>query len=122
MSDRVISSLVQEIVVQAPPGGPASVDIQFNSTTLEGLHVRIQKTGESVEVRFSTASEDVSRLLAAKIDSLAQGLVQHGYVAPVVLVQSTANAPAFSDKDSGRFGEDRGKRGRQDKGGGQKRR
>src|SRR5262249_14814449 len=53
-SDAMLSSLVREISVHVPPGGAASVDIQFDSRTLQGLHVRVQKSDRGVEVRLST--------------------------------------------------------------------
>src|SRR5262245_66532733 len=35
--EPLLTSLVEEIVIQAPPAGETSVDIQFDSRTLEGL-------------------------------------------------------------------------------------
>jgi flagellar hook-length control protein FliK len=125
-SEVLVASLVQEIAIEAPPGG-SSVDIQFDSRTLDGLHVRVQKKGDSVEVRFSTSSEAVSRLLTANAHSLAEALVQRGYVAPTVSVQRAQGSAAFFAGDSRRSrrdggdGGDGGDRGRHDQRGGQKR-
>lgn len=120
--EALLTSLVQEIAVVAPPDRPASVDIQFNSRTLEGLHVRVQKAGDSVEVRFSTSSEAVSRLLTANADRLAEALVQQGYAAPAVSVQHAKGLTPFFSGESGRSGRDGGGRGKQDQGRGGKRR
>jgi flagellar hook-length control protein FliK len=85
--EALLASLVQEITVEAPPGANASVDIQFDSRTLEGLHVRVQKAGDAIEIKFSTASEAVSHLLTANTPELTEALTQLGYVAPNVSVQ-----------------------------------
>jgi len=120
--EPLLTSLVQEIVVEAPPGEHTSVDIQFDSRTLDGLHVRIQKTGDSVDVRFSTSSESVSRLLTAHSERLAEALAQRGYVAPSVSVQPPQGSTAFFAGESGSSKRDGGSRGRHDQGRGQKRR
>jgi len=120
--DHLLASLVQEISVVAPPDGASSVEIQFDSRTLDGLHVRVQKAGEGVEVRFSTSSESVSRLLSDNIGKLAEALVERGYVAPNVSVQRAQGPPAFSTNESGRSGRDGNSRGRQDQGHGRNRR
>jgi hypothetical protein len=120
--DPLLTSLIQEITVEAPPGGASSVEIQFDSRTLDGLHVRVQKAGEGVEVRFSTSSEAVSRLLSANADKLAEALVERGYVAPNVSVQRAQGPTAFSTSESGRSGRDGNSRGRQDQGRGRNRR
>jgi flagellar hook-length control protein FliK len=119
--DAILSSLAHEITVEAPPGGSSSVDIQFDSRTLQGLHVRVQKTGDTVEVRFSTSSEAVSRLLTSNADSLAQALVQRGYVAPSISVQTAPGPTAFSTGESRRSDRD-GDRGKRDQGGGSQKR
>jgi hypothetical protein len=121
-SDALVSSLVREITVQVPPGGAASVDIQFDSRTLEGLHVRVQKSDQGVEVRLSTSSEAVSRLLTANAQSLTEALAQRGYVAPVVTVQRTQDSPAPSAGDSGQPSRDPRDRGGNGRDGSQKRR
>ena len=120
-SEVLLASLVQEIAVEVPPGGGSSVDIQFDSRTLEGLRVRVQKTGDSVDVRFSTSSEAVSRLLTANANSLAEALVQRGYVAPAVSVQRAQGPTAPRAGDSRRGRRDRDNRGGNDQGGRQKR-
>ena len=121
-TEAFLVSLVQEIAVEAPPGGNASVDIQFDSRTLDGLRVRVQKKGDSVEVRFSTSSDAVSQLLTANSQSLADALVQRGYVAPAVSVQRAPGSANVSSGDSRRSGRDDGSRGGRDQGGGSQKR
>jgi flagellar hook-length control protein FliK len=123
-SEAMVSSLVREITVQMPQGSAKSVDIQFDSRTLQGLHVRIQKSGDNaLNVQFSTASEAVSRLLTNNSRALTEALEQRGYVAPVITVQRPEGAAAFSSGDSRQSSRDRGGRnGKEQGGGGQKRR
>jgi len=122
--EAILSSLVEEITAAVPSGGNASVEIQFDSRTLQGLHVRIQKTGEGVEVRFTTSSEPVSRLLANNANTLAAALVQRGYTSPLISVQAPSTAaPSAGSTGEGRpSGRDGGSRGRQDQHGGRKQR
>jgi hypothetical protein len=108
----LLASLVREVTVAAPPAGGASVDIQFDSRTFEGLHVRIQKSGDSVHVRFATSSGAVSRLLEANAHTLSEALAQRGYAAPTVTVQrvepGSAASPGGDSRRSGRGGGNRG--------------
>src|SRR5262249_221930 len=120
--DALLGSLVHEITVAVPSDSSSSVDIQFDSRTLDGLHVRVQNSGGGVDVRFSTSSETVSRLLTANSSSLVEALVQRGYVAPAVSVHPAEGSTTYPDggsKPSDRRGGDRGK---SDQGSGQKRR
>lgn len=119
-ADVVLASLVQEIAAEAPLG-LSSVDIQFDSHTLEGLHVRLEKTGDRIAVRFSTASDAVTRLLTSNVDRLTEALVQRGYVAPAVSVQRVEAPAAISPGDFRRSRREGGNRGGQDQRGGQKR-
>jgi len=121
-SDALLAPLVHEITVQAPPGGNASVDIQFDSRTLQGLHVRVQKTGDSVQIQFSTSSDAVSRLLTANAQSLSDALGQRGYIAPTVSIQQTPAPATISAGEFRQGSRDSGNRGRQDQGRDQKRR
>jgi flagellar hook-length control protein FliK len=120
--EPLLTSLVDEITVEAPPDGRTSIDIQFDSRTLEGLHVRIQKAGHAVEVRFSTSSEAISRLLTANSGRLTEALIQRGYVAPNVSVQRPQGSMAFFAGEPGRSNRDGNSSGRHNQGRGQKRR
>jgi hypothetical protein len=102
----LLTSLVQEIAVEAPPDGNTSVDIQFDARTLEGLHVQIQKTPEGVAIQFATSSEAVSQLLAANAPGLTEALSQRGYIEPNVSVRNTRTA---SEAGRGRSTYDRGR-------------
>jgi hypothetical protein len=120
--EPLLASLVQEISIEAPPEGPSVVDIQFDSRTLDGLHVRVQRAGEGVEVRLSTPSDAVSRLLSDNVPRLAEALARLGYVAPHVSVQRAQGSTAFSTGESAGSGRDQAHRGRHDHGGRRKNR
>jgi flagellar hook-length control protein FliK len=122
-SEALVASLVREITVQLPPGSAKSVDIQFDSHTLQGLHVRIQKADSGLNVQFATSSEAVSRLLTSNAPALTEALQQRGYVAPVISVQRPEGPATFASGDSRSSSRDRGGRnGNEQGGGGQKRR
>jgi hypothetical protein len=110
-SDALLGPIVREIAAQAPPAGTSSVEIQFDSRTLEGLHVRIQKSDNGLNVQFSTSSESVSRLLTTNVHSLTQALEQRGYAAPTITVQRPEAAASFSSGDSRHSSRRRGGRG-----------
>jgi flagellar hook-length control protein FliK len=114
--EALLPSLVQEITAEVSPGGEASVDIHFDSRTLEGLHVRVRKAGDSLEVKFFGASADVSRLLTAHTSELKAALVQRGYPMPEVLVE---RVPARSSSTRAAKRAERSGQGREQ---GQKRR
>jgi flagellar hook-length control protein FliK len=123
ISEALVASLVREITVQIPPGGAKSVDIQFDSRTLQGLHVRIQNAGGGLNVQFSTSSEAISRLLTSNTHALTDALQQRGYVSPVITVQRTEGSVAYSGGDSRQSSRDRsGRNGNEQGSGGQKRR
>jgi flagellar hook-length control protein FliK len=122
ISEALVASLVSEITVQMPPGNGKLVDIHFDSRTLQGLHVRIQNSGGGLNVQFSTSSDAISRLLTSNSHALTDALQQRGYVSPVITVQRTESAAAYSGGDSRQSSRDRGGRnGNEQGGGGQKR-
>jgi flagellar hook-length control protein FliK len=123
ISEALVASLVREITVQMPPGGTRSVDIQFDSRTLQGVRVRIQNADGGLNVQFSTSSQAISRLLTSNVHALADALQQRGYVSPVITVQRPEGSAAYSSSDSRPSSRDRGGRnGNEQGGGGQKRR
>jgi flagellar hook-length control protein FliK len=118
-SAALVEGLVQEIVVATGPADAQSVDIQFNSQVLQGLQVHLSRQGDAVSIRFSTASDSVSRLLSDHIGRLSEGLAARGVTVGQIQVQS---APAVREWDFSPRSEtgDRG-RGNQRQGGQQRR-
>jgi flagellar hook-length control protein FliK len=73
-----IQALVQEIVVMSKPAGQHSIEIQFNSKTLDGLHVQISGEQNQIAIRLSAASPSVSKLLSRNLDQLSEALQGKG--------------------------------------------
>jgi len=81
---EVIRNLVREILVVTEPRGRQTVDVQFNSTTLDGLRVRISREEDKIAIRFLTASAAVSDLLSRNADQLSEALQAKGlHVVPI---------------------------------------
>lgn len=108
----LLASLSQEVAARVSAEGSDSVSIQFESRTLDGLHVQIKKTSDALQITFSTASQGVSQLLAQNSAALTAALVQRGYVAPVVTIQPLEPRGTQSARAATR-GDSRGERGRQ---------
>jgi flagellar hook-length control protein FliK len=81
---EVIRNLVREILVVTEPRGRQTVDVQFNSTTLDGLRVRISREDDKIAIRFLTASASVSDLLSRNAAQLSEALQAKGlHVVPI---------------------------------------
>jgi len=116
---RVIDSLVQEIVAGVNAAGAEEVQIQLQSSTLEGLRIHISKEEGNLSVQFFSRSEEVSGLLSRNLESLASGLAARGLAVGALQVQ-TSPAP-LRREESGRSQDRRGRQGgqgRQRRGGG----
>jgi flagellar hook-length control protein FliK len=75
---RGIQSVAGEILYVAQPNGVQEVHIQLNSTTFEGLQIRVDRSGAHIAVRFTTASMDVARLLERNVGELTAALAARG--------------------------------------------
>jgi flagellar hook-length control protein FliK len=118
---RPLDGLVREILVVAGPGVDPKVEIQFQSKTLEGLNVRIERKGDEIAIRFLTGSESVARLLSQNVDQLTQSLHSKGLHLAPVQVEFAPVSPRSTGSDhnprDGRRGrgeerQDQGKRQR----------
>ncbi|HWR50355.1 MAG TPA: flagellar hook-length control protein FliK [Bryobacteraceae bacterium] len=113
----LLTGLVTEISAVVEPRNTSTVDIQFDSKTLAGLHVRVVKAGEHISVRFNTNSESVAALLTRNTESLAAALQARGFQVGAVTVVSEPKPPSSeSDPRRGSSGS------RQDRGGRERRR
>lgn len=103
-----IQGLVQEILVATKPDGQNSVEIQFNSKTLDSLHVQISKDQDQIAIRFSAANESVSNLLSRNISQLSDALREKGLqVAPIQVELRPApisSSPSDTPQRDGRRG------------------
>ncbi len=97
-----IQALVQEILVVAQPNGKQSVELQFNSKTLDGLRVKITQDQDQIAIRFSAASASVSELISRNVDQLSDALHRKGLqLAPIqVELTPTPTNSAASNTES----------------------
>ncbi len=106
-----IQALVQEILVVSKPDGQQSVEIQFNSKSLDGLNVKISQEQNQIAIRFSTASASVSELLSRNLDQLSDGLQRKGVQLAPIQVEltsgSTSSVPSNTTSRDGRRGQQR---------------
>jgi flagellar hook-length control protein FliK len=104
----VVQSIVREILVVTEAGGPPIVDVQFNSTTLDGLRVRVSGGKDQIAIQFSTSSESVMHLLKQHVGDLSEALQAKGlHVAPVQIdMRPTAAAVSQQPGSSPRHSRD----------------
>jgi flagellar hook-length control protein FliK len=76
--DRLTGEMVDEIQTFQSADGSRSIELSFNSRTLDGLQVTIQALGGELGIRFATQSEQVARLLSQHSDQLQQALEHRG--------------------------------------------
>jgi flagellar hook-length control protein FliK len=78
-----IQSIVHEIVSQIRSAtnkdGSRSVEIEFDSKTLQGLQVKISAEQGTLSIQFSTQSEQVAALLAQHKPELISALASDGF-------------------------------------------
>jgi flagellar hook-length control protein FliK len=85
-TSRVVDGVANEIAVAVR--GARDVEIQFDSKTLAGLHVRLTNENGRLNVTLRSESPEVCRLLAEHTDALVQRLEAKGYARPVVRMKS----------------------------------
>ena len=94
---RQIQNLAQEIVQEIRVTGDqdrvSEIEIQFNSRTLEGLHVRVSRQEAQISIQFSTQSAQVSRLLSGNLGQLSQNLMSHGMPPPTFKIHTGPTEP-----------------------------
>lgn len=116
-----LEGLVNELVSVAGPDGSHAVDIQFDSRTLQGLHVRVTRNSEGVSIQLQTASDDVARLLSRNLDRLQHALETKGVPSPALRIE-TGTAPAAFDRQPDSGQRDRREGGQQQRQGGRQNR
>jgi flagellar hook-length control protein FliK len=105
----LIREIVQEIQVVTGPKGEQSVDVQFDSRTMQGLKVRISKVDEKVSIQFSCSDDAGARVLMKNLDQLSQALQAKGI--PVASIRIDAGRPAATGQyESATGGERESKR------------
>jgi type III secretion system needle length determinant len=92
---KVVDGVANEIAVAVR--GARDVEIQFDSKTLAGLHVRVTSENGRLNVTLQSESPEARRLLAQHTDGLVQRLEAKGYARPVVRVK-----PGAGGREQGR--------------------
>lgn len=105
-----IQALAHEILVVAQPNGQRSIEVQFNSKTLDGLHVKISQQQDQISIRFSTTSASVSDLISRNLDQLSDALQHKGLQLAPIQVEVT---PAQTNSESTSRGSTNGRSGQQ---------
>lgn len=96
-----IQGLAHEILVVAQPNGQRGIELQFNSKTLDGLHVKISQEQDQISIRFSTASASVSDLIARNLDQLSDALQHKGLQLAPIQVEVTPTQPNSESTSTG---------------------
>jgi flagellar hook-length control protein FliK len=71
--------IVGELRSVAHQDGAHTIDIQFDSKTLDGLHVQLAAQGDVLSLRFDTASHQVAGLLSDRTHELTTALERKGF-------------------------------------------
>jgi flagellar hook-length control protein FliK len=91
--EKLVGEIVQEIHSLQSADGSRHVDIQFDSKTLQGLHVHIEQRNDALAVQFSTRSDAVATLLTQHSQELDQALESRGLKVSEVAVSRTTSQP-----------------------------
>jgi hypothetical protein len=111
-----LQALVQEISHAVSAQGQETVDIQLNSKVFEGLKIQVVRQPGAFDVRFQSASEGISQLLAQNAGALAQSLAAHGVPVGQIRVNDAEPSRWTSRNPQGRQQGSGGGRGRQRQG------
>jgi hypothetical protein len=71
--------IVGELRSVGHEGGAHTIDIQFDSKTLDGLHVQLSAQADALSLRFDAASPQVGTLLSEKSQELTIALERKGF-------------------------------------------
>jgi flagellar hook-length control protein FliK len=91
--EKLVGEIVQEIHSFQSADGSRHVDIQFDSKTLQGLHVHIEQRNNALAVQFSTRSDAVAALLTHHSRELGEALGSRGIKVSEVAVSRTTSQP-----------------------------
>jgi flagellar hook-length control protein FliK len=112
---RLIEGLVREIVVMTRGAESQEVTIQFDSRTLDGLRVHLERDKGELSVRFVTRSEEATKLINANVDQLAHALQAKGLPLAAIQVQGVGRREEtrrYHQRENRQGGQGGGKQGR----------
>jgi flagellar hook-length control protein FliK len=98
---KLAAEMVQEIHGAEKADGARSLDIQFNSKTLAGLHVHLELNNKALSIKFSTQSDKVAALLTNQANELRNALEASGLKVTGIVVSKgkTSGGLANSRQD-----------------------
>ena len=71
--------IVGELRSVGHEGGAHTIDIQFDSKTLDGLHVQLSAKADALSIRFDAESPQVGALLSERTQELTMALERKGF-------------------------------------------
>jgi len=102
--EHLAAEIVQHIHAATTADGRRSVEIQFNSKTLDGLQVRVEDSKGSITVSFAARTENVAALLENQAPQLKRALEARGMTVANVSVTGS-KARNFSGRPARGRGE-----------------
>jgi flagellar hook-length control protein FliK len=99
---NIAGEIVSQVRSATNKDGSRSLEIEFDSKTLQGLQVRISEQQGSLNIQFSTQSENVAALLADHKADLVIALASDGFKTGTI---STLVRSKQSGSDRGRGGQ-----------------
>jgi len=102
--EQLAAEMVDAIQLSQSPDGTRSIDLSFNSKTLEGLRVRIQSRNGELAIQFATQSEGVTKMLAEHSEGLSEALQSRGLrVARISVSRTSGRAGSFQMTETARW-------------------
>jgi flagellar hook-length control protein FliK len=108
---RLTDNLVQEILVINRGSGSQEVHIQFDSKTMDGLRVQIQRENGVLSVKLMSQSDESAKLLSSNADQLAAALQAKGVQVATIQVQGPDRRPdvrRYHQRESRQDGQQQG--------------
>ena len=100
--DSLVTEVGHQIDIFKQNGETKSVNITFDSKTLEGLQVQIRQQDGGLAIRFVTQSDNVSKLLSRHTDELRDALENKGVKIGNIAISNTLTQSALQrNRDAG---------------------
>jgi hypothetical protein len=102
--DALVAEMTTEIQSRVEPGGAASLSIEFNSRTLDGLGVLIRANRGAVNIEFQAKTAQTAAILTHHLSGLQARLGSQG-------IKVERMGVSLSMKKAGEYGTGRQRRG-----------
>lgn len=91
--DKLTTEIVHQIDIVKQGGKTESINVTFDSKTLEGLQVQIRQQDGQLAIRFVTHSDNVSNLLSRHTGELQESLTSKGVKIRNIVISNTSTPP-----------------------------